>query len=228
MPAALDRLTREGHIAPVDLRQAAIGPGMEIYSRYSKVEALSGEPVSVRDALTAIQNAIDAYDAQIVGDLDAPSRFCFRWMEQHGYGEGEYGIAEDLSRSTNIDIDNLKDDGLLTSGRGKVQLLDWDEFGGGRDGAKRGLCAWDACMRIAWHTSHEDGRTVHGAADALAAMDGDIDSAERLARALYNHYDKQADSRRATLFNDIVTNWQDILDAMRERAQETQARLGDG
>ena len=228
LPAALDRLTREGHIAPVDLRQAAIGPGMEIYSRYSKVEALSGEPVGVREALTAVQNAIDAYDAQIVGDLDAPSKFCFLWLAQHGYGEGGYGEAEVLSQSTNIDIAGLAAAGLVESGEGKVRLLDWEEFGEGRDGARGGLRAWDACMRIAWHMSAEEGRTVRGAADALAAMEGDIDSAERLARALYNHYDKRADSRRATLFNDIVTNWQDILDAMRERAQETQARLDEG
>ena len=228
MPGRLTRLTREAHIAPVDLRQAAIGPGMEIYSRYSKVESISGEPVSVREALTAIQNAIDAYDRQIVGDLDDPSKFCYLWLTQHEYAAGDYGEAEVLSQSTNIGINKLADDSLLIADRGKVRLLDWAEFGPERAGAKAGICAWDACMRIAWHMSHEDGRTVQGAADALSRMSADVDSAERLARALYNHYDKTADSRRAAMFNDIVTNWQDIMNAMRQRAEETQAQLMDG
>ena len=227
MPGRLTRLTREAHIAPVDLRQAAIGPGMEIYSRYSKVESISGEPVSVREALTAIQNAIDAYDRQIVGDLDDLSKFCYLWLTQHEYAAGDYGEAEVLSQSTNIGINKLADDSLLIADRGKVRLLDWAEFGPERAGAKAGICAWDACMRIAWHMSHEDGRTVQGAADALSRMSADVDSAERLARALYNHYDKTADSRRAAMFNDIVTNWQDIMNAMRQRAEETQARLNN-
>ena len=228
MPGRLTRLTRENHIAPVDLRQAAIGPGMEIYSGYSKVESISGDPVSVREALTAIQNAIDAYDRQIVGDLDDPSKFCYLWLTQHEYAAGEYGEAEVLSQSTNIGINKLADDNLLIADRGKVRLLDYEDFAADSRRPNSGICAWDACMRIAWHMSHEDGRTVQGAADALSRMSADIDSAERLARALYNHYDKTADSRRAAMFNDIVTNWQDIMAAMRQRAEETQAQLMDG
>ena len=73
LPAALDQLTQKGHIAPTDLAQAAIGPGMQIYSRYSRVETISGEPVSVREALVAINRAIADYDERQEGDLDSES-----------------------------------------------------------------------------------------------------------------------------------------------------------
>ena len=80
LPEALDQLTREGHIAPTDLPQAAIGPGMKVYSQYSRVETISGERVTVREALAAINQAIDAYQAQQEGELDADTRFCLRWL----------------------------------------------------------------------------------------------------------------------------------------------------
>ena len=223
LPSALDHLTREGHIAPVDLRQAAIGPGMQIYSRYSKVETITGDPVTVRESLTEIQNAIDAYDERIVGDLDEPSKFCYIWLTQHEYASGEYGEAEVLSQSTNIDIDNLANNNMLIAERGRVQLLDWQNFPPETMTAR--LNAWDACMRIAWHMNHENGKTIQGAADTLTHMNVEIDSAERLARALYNHYDKKGDSRHATIFNEIVVNWQEIIQTMRQRTQEVQAEL---
>ena len=88
LPTALDHLTREGHIAPVDLAQAAIGPGMEIYSRHSRVETIAGEAVSVREALGAINRAIAQYHQREQGSLDTPSRFCTDWLRQHGYAPG--------------------------------------------------------------------------------------------------------------------------------------------
>ena len=108
-PQALDQLTREGHIAPTDLAQAAIGPGMQVYSRYSRVETISGEPVSVREALAAINHAIAAYDERQEGDLDSESRFCLDWLKQHGYEEGTYGDAETLARAKNVAIGKLQD-----------------------------------------------------------------------------------------------------------------------
>ena len=104
LPTALDQLTQKRHIAPTDLAQAAIGPGMQIYSRYSRVETISGEPVSVREALMAINSAIADYDERQEGDLDSESRFCLDWLKQHGYEEGTYGEAETLARAKNVTI----------------------------------------------------------------------------------------------------------------------------
>ena len=96
MPTALNRLTHERHIAPTDLAQAAIGPGMEIYSRYSSVSTISGEQVTVGDALAATNQAIDDYHQAQEGEIDAESRFCVDWLKQHGFAEGGYGEADVL------------------------------------------------------------------------------------------------------------------------------------
>ena len=129
LPAALDQLTREGHIAPTDLAQAAIGPGMQIYSRYSSVETISGEPVPIREALAAINSTIANYDERQEGDLDSESRFCLDWLKQHDYEAGAYGDAETLARAKNVAIAKLQDvDGLLTAAGGRVTLLPLDAF----------------------------------------------------------------------------------------------------
>ena len=129
LPAALDQLTQKGHIAPTDLAQAAIGPGMQIYSRYGSVETISGEPVPIREALAAINRAIANYDERQEGDLDSESRFCLDWFKQYGYAEGRYGEAETLARAKNVAISKLQDvDRLLTAAGGVVKLLPLDAF----------------------------------------------------------------------------------------------------
>ena len=95
---------------------------MQIYSRYSRVETISGEPVSVREALVAINRAIADYDERQEGDLDSESRFCLDWLKQHGYEEGAYGEAETLARAKNVAIGKLQHDGSAHcwKGEGKV------------------------------------------------------------------------------------------------------------
>ena len=147
MPAALDQLTQKGHIAPTDLAQAAIGPGMQVYSRYSRVETISGEPVSVREALVAINRAIADYDERQEGDLDSESRFCLDWLKQHGYEEGTYGDAETLARAKNVAIGKLQDvDGLLTAEGGRVKLLSLDAFSDNEQSTLGDMTAWEGCF----------------------------------------------------------------------------------
>ena len=97
LPIALDRLTRGGHIAPADLPQSAIGPGMEIYSKYSRVETISGDPVTVREALQQINRVIGEYMDQQEGELDSVSRFCVDWQKTHAYQEASFGDAENIA-----------------------------------------------------------------------------------------------------------------------------------
>ena len=151
MPAALDQLTQKGHIAPTDLAQAAIGPGMQIYSRYSCVETISGELVSVREALAAINRSIADYDERQEGDLDSESRFCLDWLKQHGYEEGAYGEAETLARAKNVAISKLQGDGLLTAGEGRVKLLPLDTFSDSEQLTLDDTTAWRDVS--AWHTT---------------------------------------------------------------------------
>src|SRR5690606_40721880 len=106
LPTALRNL-QQGNIAPVDLAQAAIGPGMAVYTRYAKVLDAEGKPVPVREALALINQVLDETLAEQEGDFDADSRFALAWFEQHGFTEGEYGVAETLSKAKNTSLDGL-------------------------------------------------------------------------------------------------------------------------
>ena len=228
LPAALDHLTREGHIAPVDRAQAAIGPGMQVYSRYSRVETISGEPVPVRDALMEINRVIAEYDRREQGELDAASQFCVEWLQEYGYAQGEYGRAEVLAQAKNVAIEAAPLDGLLSSGGGRVKLLHKDEFTPDRR-LSGGMTAWEGCMRMAWHFGDEFGEGIDGAAEVagkMSGLDGGVDSVERLARILYAYFnDDGKDSANAVVFNTLVTSWQDIL--IRRDTTQRQLALGD-
>jgi adenine-specific DNA methylase len=100
LPTALAHLQR-GNIAPVDLAQAAIGPGMAVYIRYAKVLDAEGNPIPVRAALALINQTLDEALAEQEGDFDADSRWALTWFEQVGFAEGDYGVAEQLSKSKN-------------------------------------------------------------------------------------------------------------------------------
>ena len=220
LPAALDRLTREDHIAPTDLAQAAIGPGMQIYSRYSSVATISGEPVPIREALAAINRAIADYDERQEGELDSESRFCLDWLKQHGYAEGRYGDAETLAVAKDIVISNLQGS-VLTAEAGRVRLLPIDAFDDSEQLTRDNMTAWEGCFRMAYHMNFEYGRGIAGAADVGDAMRGTLDSVERLARILYNHYDRNGDSENAVIFNTLVTAWRDIASEIADPRQRT-------
>ena len=111
---ALAHLQR-GNIAPVDLAQAAIGPGMAVYTRYAKVLDAEGKPLSVREALALINQTLDEALAEQEGDFDADSRWALAWFEQSGFAEGEYGVAETLSKAKNTSVAGMVEAGILES-----------------------------------------------------------------------------------------------------------------
>ena len=132
LPQAL-RVLQSGNVAPVDLAQAAIGPGMAVYTRYARVLDAAGQPVAVREALAMINQTLDELLAEQEGDFDADTRWALPWFEQHGFAEGEYGLAETLSKAKNTSVAGMVQAGTLTSKGGKVRLLaptelpnDWD------------------------------------------------------------------------------------------------------
>ena len=211
MPPALDILTRITNIRPVDLAQAAIGPGMEVYSRYSKVMRISGEIVPIREALMHINNEITAYHEKETGELDAESQFCLTWLRQHGYMAGNFGDAEGLSKAKDIDITALHDR-VLIAARGKVRLLRAEEYAE-RENRKE-MTAWEGCLRMMWHLSgveHSGG--ILGCAAVARAM-RDSESAKRLARVLYAYYEVRGDASSAAAYNNLVTEWPYISAAM--------------
>ena len=224
LPIALDRLTGDGHIAPADLPQSAIGPGMEIYSKYSRVETISGESVTVREALQQINRVIGEYIDQQEGELDTVSRFCVDWLKTHAYLEAQYGDAENIARAKNLSVSDIANiHNLINAEHGDVQLHPISEYHPERRYPMTDITAWEGCMRMAYHleTSNEKGEGIPGCGKVGRLMAGNIDSVERLAHILYNHYDNQNQPRDAYIYNQLVSEWQNILDATQSPEQAT-------
>ena len=233
MPTALNRLMRETHIAPVDLAQAAIGPGMEIYSRYKSVKKRqNGElvDVSVREALVEINNEIDRYYGEQEGEFDSYTRFCLRWLRQHGFNEGNYGDAETLATAIDVAINPMRGR-LLTAEGGIVQLMPpgaYDNNHPNAGGSLIEITTWEASHLMIYHLNpeNEDGGGVSGTAEVARRMrdnptlNSSVESVERLAWVLFNYYDKQEDAWNAKLCNNLVNAWKAIESEMREARQE--------
>jgi len=227
MPPKLDQLTREAHIAPVDLRQAAIGMGMAVYSRYRSVATLSGEPVAVRQALMAINDAVDAYLRQQAGELDSESRFCLDWLRAYPKGVGDYGTADNLARAYDLSVEGrlAQTHRLLNASRGEVSLYGMDDYHGDRAYPPAGeeITAWECCQRMAWQMQIGDDRDgVAGCVPTARRAGARLDSIERLARILYDHHNARHESQLAVAFNNIVTSWPEIT---RETARPESGRL---
>ena len=127
LPNALRHL-QEGNIAPVDLAQAAIGPGMAVFSRYRNVLEADGNPMNVRTALQIINSELDAYFAEQEGDLDPDTRFCIAWFEQYSMNAAGFGEADVLARAKNSSVEGVAESGVLHAHAGKVRLLNRDEY----------------------------------------------------------------------------------------------------
>jgi putative DNA methylase len=207
LPHALAHL-QAGNIAPVDLQQAIIGPGMAVYTRYAKVLDAEGKPLPVRAALALINQVLDEALAQQEGDFDADSRWALVWFEQQGFAEGDYGLAEQLSKSKNTSVAGMVEAGFLKSGRGKVRLLrplelpaDWDPSTDPR------LSAWEVVHHLvgALETGSE-----RMAADLVAKLGPRSENARQLAYRLYTIAERKKRSAEAMSYNALVQSWPEI------------------
>jgi putative DNA methylase len=144
LPEALRNL-QKGNIAPVDLAQAAIGPGMAVFSRYARVLETDGSPMGVRTALALINQALDEVLAEQEGEFDADTRWALAWFDQYGFTEGAYGVAETLSTAKNTSVSGMVEAGILAAKGGKVRLLKKDELDTDWDPAvDKRLTIWEA------------------------------------------------------------------------------------
>jgi putative DNA methylase len=226
LPAALAHL-QKSNIAPVDLAQAAIGPGMAVYTRYAKVLDAEGKPLSVREALALINQILDEVLAEQEGDFDADSRWALAWFEQHGFAEGEYGVAETLSKAKNTSVGGMVDAGILESKRGKVRLLRPDELPETWDPAT------DSRLTV-WEMVHHLIRVLEAggesAAAALAAKLGArAEVARELAYRLYTVSERKRRAQEALRYNALVQSWPEITRLAREAGtrKAEQANLFD-
>jgi putative DNA methylase len=208
LPAALADLQR-GNIAPVDLAQAAIGPGMAVYTRYAKVLDAQGKALSVREALALINETLDEALASQEGDFDADSRWALTWFDQHGFDEGEYGTAEQLSKSKNTSVAGMVEAGIVESKRGKVRLYRPDELPADWDPATdQRLSAWE----VVHHLIRVLGTGGEGAAAALVAKLGaKAEVARELAYRLYTACERKKRNSEALAYNGLVQSWPEII-----------------
>ena len=225
LPVALAHLQR-GNIAPVDLAQAAIGPGMAVFTRYSRVIDAAGEPLSVREALALINQTLDEVLAEQEGDFDADSRWALAWFEQSGFAEGEYGVAETLSKAKNTSVGGMVEAGIVASKGGRVRLLKPAELAADWDPSKDSrLTAWEIVHQLI--RALED-PTV-GSEAAAAALVGKLGSkaevARELAYRLYTLCERKKRAAEALSYNGLVQSWPEITRLAREGAKEQQATL---
>jgi putative DNA methylase len=213
LPRALANLQR-GNIAPVDLAQAAIGPGMAVYTRYAEVLDAKGKALTVREALALINRTLDEALAEQEGDFDADSRWALTWFEQSGFAEGEYGVAEQLSKSKNTSVDGMVEAGILESKRGKVRLLRPEELPADWDPARDPrLTAWE----IVHHLIRVLASGGEAAAATLAAKLGvKAEIARELAYRLYTLCERKKRPAEALTYNGLVQSWSEIIRLARE------------
>lgn len=213
LPAALGHLQR-GNIAPVDIAQASIGPGMAVYSRYSKVVDAAGARLTVRDALAMINQSLDEILAEQEGDFDADSRWALAWFEQYGFGEGDFGVAETLSKAKNTSVNGLVDAGVLASKRGKVRLLspgelpdDWDPASDER------LTTWEMVHHL---VRVLEANSEPGAAALAAKLGSNAEVARELCYRLYTICERKKRAAEALSYNSLVQSWPEIMRLARE------------
>ena len=204
---ALQQLQRGG-IAPVDLAQAAIGPGMAVYTRYSKVLDAQGQALTVHEALGLINQVLDEALAEQEGDFDVDTRWALTWFEQAGFAEGEYGMAEQLSKSKNTSVTGMVEAGILESHRGKVRLLRPAELPANWDP--------DTDTRLTvWEMVHHLVRILEtGGESSASAMIAKLgvraEPARELCYRLYTLCERKKRAQEALAYNGLVQSWPEL------------------
>ena len=208
LPEALQHL-QKGNIAPVDLAQAAIGPGMAVFSRFSRVREANGKPMRVRAALQIINSELDDYFAGQEGELDTDTRFGTAWFEQHGMEEGAFGEADDFARAKNSSVEGVADSGVLRARAGKVRLLNRDEYPAEWDSTSDSRLNTWKCTQYLIRALEQGGEAEAGRLVNLLGG-GASEAARALAYRLYAICDRKGWAREAKAYNTLVTSWTHI------------------
>lgn len=223
LPGSLRQL-QQGTIAPVDLPQAAIGPGMAVFTRYSKVVEDNGSQMSVRSALARINEILDQVLNELEGDFDSTTRFAIAWYRQHGYETGSFGDAETLALARNTVVARMANHGILSSMAGKVTLLspaqmpeDYNVL------ADDSVSAWEILHHLIAITERgglpDAGRFI-AQVDERQDSSVDIDLVKELAYLLFDIAEKEGRTKDALAFNTAATAWPDIVQASREPVRD--------
>jgi putative DNA methylase len=222
MPGALKKM-QKGSIAPVDLAQAAIGPGMAVFSRFGKVLEADGSAMPVRVALGLINQVLDEVLTEQESEYDGATRWALAWFDQYGVKEGPYGVAETLSKAKNTAVAALVEDGFLQARAGKVRLLsrqeldlDWDPRTDER------LSIWEVAQHLV-RVLEEEGEG--GAAGLLRKLGALGETARDLSYRLYTTCERKKWAQEAMAFNSLVVAWPEISRLAAEPIREAQPTL---
>ncbi len=217
LPTSLKNLQRS-NIAPVDFAQAAIGPGMAVFTRFSKVMEADGKPMTVRTALTIINQVLDEVLAEQEGEFDPDTRWAVAWFEQYGMNEGAFGIAETLSKAKNCAINGLVEAGIVSAQGGKVKLISRNELPEDWGTVNNGESTVWAATQYLIRTLEQKGEL--GSADLLKKLGGDTgDNAKDLAYRLYNICERKKWSQDALSYNALILSWPEIMSLMQKAAK---------
>lgn len=214
LPAKLNEL-QQGAIAPVDLAQAAIGPGMAVFSRYARVVEPDGKSMTVRTALTLINQVLDEVLSAQESDFDADTRFCVKWFTQFGWNESDSGTADTLARAMNTSVEGVQRGQVFRAVAGKARLLPFEELAGRWDPvADDRISVWEVVLQLAKVLDSEGGpEAARLMALAGTRPDVDLDAAKELAYLLFSLCEKRGLTQDAILFNGLGQSWSDLTSA---------------
>lgn len=229
LPRALRRL-QQGRVAPVDMPQAAIGPGMAVFSRYSAVLEPDGTGMTVRSALARINEILDRVLNEQEGDFDATTRFALAWYRQHGYNAGTFGDANNLANARNTTVDAMDRGGVVTSRAGKVQLIRPSDLSSDYDILTDPHTSnWEVLHHL---IKRLEDNGINPAGEFLRTaterQDGAIDPdlVKELAHLLFRIAEANGWIKDALSFNSLVTSWPEIHDKARARIAAISAQAG--
>ncbi len=217
-------------IAAVDLAQAAIGPGMGVYSKYSAVLKSDGSKLSVHEAMIEINKEVDRYLHPDGQSYDPSTNFFVTWFETHGYGEGPFGEADVLARAKGTTVDFVVASEVAESSAGKMRILHFSEYPEDPDydpNEDTNLPLWEACHRVIRELVNHN---RDAAAKLLSKMSSKASDIRQLAYYLYTYCEKHGDAANARAYNALITSWSEIMTRMVELGGaggvETQGELG--
>lgn len=218
MPEALETMiggeSGQAPIAPVDLAQAAIGPGMAIYSKYEAVLNQDGTKMSVHDALVLINRAITEFLTPDSGNFDADTQFCASWFDQYAWSAGPFGEADTLARAKGTSVDGIKGAGVVESGGGKVRLLKWSEYESEWDPTTdKRTPVWEACHQMIRRLQNH-GESAAG--ELLAKMPEKGEAIRQLSYHLYTLCERKKWAEEARAYNELIGSWHAIVAASHE------------
>jgi putative DNA methylase len=227
LPPALVDL-QAANIAPADMPQSAIGPGMGVFSRYKAVIEADDSAMSVRSALQLINRELDEYLGGIQGEFDADTRFAITWFEQNGLKAGDYGTANNIATARGISVESVRHAGIVESAAGKVRILSRDELSDDWEPEDdQHLTVWECLQHLV--KKHEKDGISHDTAVLLKKIDAKAEAVKDLAYCLYDiSANKRKDAKEATAYNALIADWTELTRqaaAIHDTSGDRQIRL---